>query len=433
MKIIQLTPGSGDNFYCENCLRDAVLVRAWRQQGHDAMVMPLYLPVNMEYVQQCVLPEIFMGGINVYLQQKWNLFRKTPRWLDKLFDSKSLLTLAAGQAGSTEAKELGETTLSMLRGEEGRQAKEIDRLVKWLAARERPDAIILSNALLIGLARRIKKTLQVPIFCLLQDEDEFLDIMPEPFKSQSWKLIRDRSGDIDLFLSVSAFYTAFMKERLELTDDHIRTTPLGIMPGDFIPIPEEPQRPTIGYLSRMCPQKGLDILVQSFIELKKDERFQTVKLRIAGGKSPADKLFIEAQRQAMLKAGIPEDDFEFLNNFKHDHRQAFLHSLTVLAVPEKRPPAFGLYALEALACGTPVAVPEHGVFPEMKLLLGEAITLVQPDNSAALRNALEPLLLDGKTSHRNGLEGCRQINQHYNILTNSQQVLETMQQYIGQA
>jgi hypothetical protein len=31
MRIVQITPGSGDNFYCENCLRDVALVRAMRQ------------------------------------------------------------------------------------------------------------------------------------------------------------------------------------------------------------------------------------------------------------------------------------------------------------------------------------------------------------------------------------------------------------------
>ncbi|MCK5114935.1 MAG: hypothetical protein KAR11_09265 [Phycisphaerae bacterium] len=47
MKIIQLTPGSGDNFYCENCLRDNFIVKALRQLGHDAVLVPLYLPPQL--------------------------------------------------------------------------------------------------------------------------------------------------------------------------------------------------------------------------------------------------------------------------------------------------------------------------------------------------------------------------------------------------
>jgi hypothetical protein len=48
MKIIQITPGSGDAFYCENCLRDAWLVQALRRLGHDAILAPLYLPVRLD-------------------------------------------------------------------------------------------------------------------------------------------------------------------------------------------------------------------------------------------------------------------------------------------------------------------------------------------------------------------------------------------------
>jgi len=45
-------------------------------------------------------------------------------------------------------------TLAMLRGEQGPHADEIDRLVQWLADSEKPDIVHLSNALLIGMARR---------------------------------------------------------------------------------------------------------------------------------------------------------------------------------------------------------------------------------------------------------------------------------------
>jgi hypothetical protein len=42
MRIVQICPGSGDAFYCENCLRDAALVRALRTLGHDVVMVPLY-------------------------------------------------------------------------------------------------------------------------------------------------------------------------------------------------------------------------------------------------------------------------------------------------------------------------------------------------------------------------------------------------------
>ena len=176
MKVAQLTPGSGDNFYCENCLRDAALVKAMRSLGCDILLLPMYLPLQTDKDEQLSSTPIFFGGVNVYLQQKLELFRKTPRWLDKVFDSKRLLEWVGKFASMTSAKELGETTVSMLRGENGRQAKELDRLIEWLGRREnRVDIVVLSNALLAGVARSIKEKLKIPVACLMRDEDGFLD------------------------------------------------------------------------------------------------------------------------------------------------------------------------------------------------------------------------------------------------------------------
>ena len=78
MRIIQLTPGSGDNFYCENCLRDLTLVKALMRAGHEVTLVPIYLPVAMDAVVSAVSSPLFMGGINVYLQQKFSFFEKHP-------------------------------------------------------------------------------------------------------------------------------------------------------------------------------------------------------------------------------------------------------------------------------------------------------------------------------------------------------------------
>ena len=91
MRIIHLTPGSGDNFYCENCLRDYALVGALRAAGHDVLMVPLYLPLSAEGVEGPGDTPIFFSGINVYLQQKSALFRRLPRWMDGPLASPALL------------------------------------------------------------------------------------------------------------------------------------------------------------------------------------------------------------------------------------------------------------------------------------------------------------------------------------------------------
>jgi hypothetical protein len=208
MKIIQITPGSGDNFYCENCLRDLEMVKALRSQGHDVLMVPLYLPLQIKKDEGVANAPIFYGGVNVYLQQKFKVFQKTPRWLDKWLDSKRLLKWVAPKAGMTSARDLGETMLSMLKGEHGRQLKELNRLLDWLALEEnKPDIVCLSNVLLVGLAASLKTRLNVPVVCWLQDEECFVDSLTQPYVGDVWELLRKISLEvIDGFVSVSEFY-----------------------------------------------------------------------------------------------------------------------------------------------------------------------------------------------------------------------------------
>src|SRR2546426_4728518 len=125
MNIIQLTPGAGAMF-CGNCFRDNALVAALRQLGHRVTLVPLYLPLTLDEEDQSAGAPIFFGGINVYLEQKSKLFRQAPAWIHNLFASRPLLRWASGKAAKTRAGELGELTLSMLRGEEGNQTRELD-------------------------------------------------------------------------------------------------------------------------------------------------------------------------------------------------------------------------------------------------------------------------------------------------------------------
>src|SRR5262245_17587179 len=130
MRILQLTPGTG-NFHCGSCLRDNDLVQALRTRGHEVLMVPLYLPLVTEDSDNAAAVPIFYGGINVYLQQRWGFFRKTPLWLDRCFNFRGLLRASARMAGMTSARDLGDLTLSMLRGEEGLQAKELEKLIAW--------------------------------------------------------------------------------------------------------------------------------------------------------------------------------------------------------------------------------------------------------------------------------------------------------------
>ena len=427
MRIIQITPSAGDSFYCENCLRDAALAKAIIKLGHEGLTIPLYLPLPSEQSSSTGISPIFFGGLNVYLQQKAAFFRRTPRWLDRLFDSPRLLKWIGRMAGMTSARDLGETTISMLRGEKGQQIKELDRLVEWLDTQEnRPDIICLSNILLAGLAKTIKQRLGVPVVCLLQDEDGFLDGLVSPYSQQAWQIISERTGDIDAFIGVSKYYTETMQQRLRLGPDRVHVVYTGISLDGYESRRTEPEVPTIGYLSRMCPDKGLDTLVEAFLKLKKNEKFREAKLRIAGGKRSDDEAFLNKIRQKLGSHGLI-DDVEFLPDFDREARIAFLRSLSVLSVPEKQPVAYGLYVLEALAAGVPVVEPASGVFPELLEITGGGL-LFEPNNVEALADAIGSLLLDTNKARQLGEQGRAAVSENFNI----EQTAEQMVRIYGQ-
>ena len=110
MRIAYITAGAAGMF-CGSCLRDNTLVTHLRKLGLDALLIPTYTPITTDEADASE-KQVFLGGINVYLQDKSWLFRHTPRFLDKLLDASWLLRLAGKRAGSTKYEDLAGLTLN---------------------------------------------------------------------------------------------------------------------------------------------------------------------------------------------------------------------------------------------------------------------------------------------------------------------------------
>ena len=419
MRIVQFVPGAGDKFYCENCLRDAALVRAFRKLGHDVLMVPLYLPLPFDGGDQPGNAPIFFGGINVYLQQQSAFFRKTPRWIDRIFDLRKLLEWVSRRSQMVNAQVLGQTTTSMLQGENGRQVKELERLVSWLNAKEnKPDIVCLSNILLAGMAGRIKRAINVPVVCMLQDEDKFLDKLAPPYNQQAWEILSGRTSDIDAFIPVSNYYAAVMKKRLGLEEDKLHVVYPGVPVEQYEQEDTRPEVPAIGYLSQMCSDKGLDILVDAFAIIRR--KIANTRLYIAGGQDTEDKAFVKRIEQQLSEQGLM-DDVKIMSNPDHKDKVEFLQKLSVLSVPEKEAPAFGLYVLEALATGVPVVEPDTGVFPELLEQTGGGL-LYKPNNAGRLAETIEKLLLDADYCRRLGREGRAAVAEKFNVVKTAEKL-----------
>ncbi|MEP6663626.1 MAG: glycosyltransferase family 4 protein [Verrucomicrobiota bacterium] len=415
MNIIQITPGAGAMF-CGGCFRDNALVAALRKLGHSTTMLPLYLPLTLDEENQSAGTPIFFSGVNVYLAQKSTFFRNAPGWLHKFLASPFLLKLAAGQAGKTHPRDLGELAVSMLRGEEGNQARELDEMVRWIKANEKPEIISLSNALLVSMARRLKQELKVPVVCSLQGEDYFLDSLSQPHRDLAWKILAERAADVDLFIAPSKYFGELMSKRIGIPSNKIRVIYNGINLEGYDSTQnlklKTQNYQTLGYFARMCPEKGLDTLVEAFIALKKQERCKNLKLKVGGGCGPADEPFVVKMRQRLKASGVLEE-VEFFPNLTRAEKIVFLKSLDVFCVPALYGEAFGLYVIEALAAGVPVVQPRHGAFPELVAATGGGL-LAEP-NPPALAKTISELLLDENQRRLLGEAGRKNVFEKFNV------------------
>jgi glycosyltransferase involved in cell wall biosynthesis len=421
LNIIQIIPGSGGSFYCGNCLRDSKFVDSLRKQGHKVVKVPMYLPLFSDEHDITDIP-VFYGAISIYLKQLYPIFRKAPAWFDQFLNSKPLMKFAAGMAGSTNAKGLEEMTVSMLLGEEGEQKAELDKMIDWIAEHCKPDIIHLSNALLLGLARRMKQKLNVPVVCSLQDEDVWVDVMKPSFREKVWKLMGEKAADVDAFIAVSDYYAQAAQKWMNLPEEKIHTIHLGVDLADYPFYPSTDKKREIGYISRMNSENGLDILIDAFILLKKDKKYDDVHLHITGGSTGEDANFIKEQKKKLEELGI-RPFAHFWEGFEMQHRKHFLKRVMLISVPVRNGEAFGIYLSEAMASGIPVVQPALGAFPEIVNKAGGGV-IYQPNTPEALAKALKDLLDNPSKIEKFSFEARASVENHFDINKQAEKLIE---------
>ncbi len=420
MNIIQIIPGSGGSFYCGNCLRDSKYVDALRNQGHQVVKIPMYLPLFADEHDISDIP-IFYGAISTYMKQVYPIFRKAPKWVDKLLNSKPMMKLAASMAGSTRAKGLEDMTISMLLGEEGEQKDELDKMVNWIAEHCKPDIIHISNALLLGLAKKLKEKTGVPILCSLQDEDVWVDAMHPDFQQKIWDLMHTRANDVDAMVAVSNFFAAKMKEKMNLPEEKLHTFYLGVDAGDYLPVDIKDKPRNVGFISRMCHENGFDIVVDAFIELKKIPGFDDVKLIATGGSTGDDHKFIKAQKKKIKENNLTEF-FEILPEYENEAQHEFYKQVTLISVPVRIGEAFGMYLLESMASGVPVAQPALGAFPEIIDISGGGVTYM-PNTPKKLCEIWADLLSNPDKLEELSKAGLKGTKEKFNIHNHAAEII----------
>ena len=412
MKIVSIVPGVGDTFYCQNCVRNLNLVREFQRQGHSPLIVPMYLPLSFEVSNDFKAP-IFFGAINVYLEEKLSFYDKIPNWVKHCLESRALLSWISRKTGSTDPHGLEEMTLSIMRSDGGKHEHELNRMIEWLKTEVKPDVVHFSNGLLIGIAVKVKQELKVPVFVTLQDEDQWIDKMKHPYDQQAWGLIKKGAEGIDLFTPVSQDYVDFVCAKTGIFRDKMTVVPIGLKLDEYEKRVPKKDPVTIGYLSRMTDSLGLDILVEAYLILKKDNRFKDIRLKIRGGMTPADKKFVHKIKKKIHQNGYSAD-VDIQGEYHHQDVGAFFDSLTVLSVPAHKGEAFGLFIIESLASGIPVVQPDLGGYPEIVKKTGGGV-IYNHNTPQGLAQALAELLSTPELLDEMSRKGREQVETYYSI------------------
>jgi glycosyltransferase involved in cell wall biosynthesis len=409
MHLAIITAG-GAGMFCGSCMHDNTWARALHRANIEVSLIPLYTPIRVDEENQTSAP-IFYGGINTYLNDHYSFWRRIPRFLTRWLDSPFIIQQATRRAVSNNAAELGSMTATMLLGENGPHRKAGEELAEFVESL-RPDVVCFSNAILCGALRALRRRFSGRVYCVLQGDDVFLDGLIEPHRRLVMSRLVERAAEFDGFVVHSPFYGDYMSSYLQLPRDKFTELPLAIdcAKHDGLPRDEVGQPPTVGYFARICPEKGLDLLVESVVRLK--QRIPEVRLKAGGYLPPQHQGYLEDVRRRAKSLG---NAFEYIGSpATHAEKVAFYKSVDVFCVPARFQEPKGLYVLEAWANGLPVILPNHAAFPSLIESTGGGL-LAEHENPESIASLLFQVLSDSELRRSLATSGHRRVREMHDL------------------
>ncbi len=430
MRLLLISAGAA-SMYCGSCIRDNALAAELMRRKHDVTLLPFYTPTLTDEENVSREDRVFFGGISVYLEQHLALFRHTPRALDRLWDSPRVIKAFTGGSIAVDPKVLGAMTVSTLKGEQGHQRKEIEKLVDWLRDETPPDLVNIPYTLLISLAGPLKRALGgAPIVVTLQGEDLFLDGLPEPYRREAIDLIQAHVADVDRFIAVSQYCGDFMRDYLRIPAAKIRVAALGTtLPEVEEPAPLARAPFTLGYFARMAPEKGLHVLAEAYAILRRRKGLPPSRLRAAGYLGPDQQTYFDGVVRQLQSWGLAEE-FEYVGAPDRAGKFAFLRGLDVFSVPSPYHEPKGLYLLEAMASGVPVVSPSHGAFPEVIRATGGGV-LAASSSPADIADAISELWQDPSRASALARQGRAAVRRDFTLARMAERVETVYQELLN--
>lgn len=243
-------------------------------------------------------------------------------------------------------------------------------------------------------------------------------------------------------LSKSSFVVGFSKYTIKTLKNNlcvpcqkIRTTHLGVNTLFFTPPLKNKStiKEMIGFstntkiilcTSRFEPRKGIDLLIKAFSQIVKQN--PSVRLFLA---SPIDEYYLQSYYYTSLIEQINRlrlsPYIHFLYNLTRHELIRYYQAADVLVFPSRFLETFGLIALEALACGTPVVCyAKSGAPPEIVKQISPQLIFkkYQPEN---LAQKITSALKEGPSFKKQGLA----LVKKYSWTKSASYLLSLVQQY----
>ncbi len=415
MRIAYITAGAAGR-YCGACKRDVGVTRALIERGHNMLLLPLYTPLQTDEPDPS-LDRVFFGALNVYLQQQCSIFRRTPRSVDWLLDRPSLLRFVSGLGVETEAEELGEMTVSVLRGPEGMQRKELDKLLDFLEDEGPFDVVNLSNSLFSGFAAPIRERLGAPLVCNLQGEEGFVRHLPEEHREEAQELLRRHASEITVFVASYEAYADEMAGFLDVPREKVKIVRPGLETSRYAGDRKlQPGVFRVGYLSSINPRKGIDLLFDAFARLVEErvgDAAPREELAVGGQLLKSNEEFWEGLQADLGQKGLGQR-LDYAGEMEMAEKVRFLKRCDVFCVPGRSAERNGMAWIEAVSAGVPLVVTDRPGLREIVDLTGGGV-VVPPDDPAALAEALAALRDDPDRANCLGRAAAQGAAEYFDI------------------
>lgn len=228
------------------------------------------------------------------------------------------------------------------------------------------------------------------------------------FPYESWLKGAILRRNLRIASKVASTSHVMAKQALKLVPDlsAVSVTPFGVDCERFRPDPcRDANFITVGTVKTLAHKYGIDLLIEAFTRLLRDEQLQhkglasRMRLMLIGGGK--DRVKLEAMATTL---GV-RDKIIFVDQVANSEVPRWLNQLDIyVAASRLDSESFGVAAVEASACALPVVVSDAGGLPEV--VRHENTGFVVPrENPKALASAIKELVLNADLRQTMGASG----------------------------